>query len=216
MTKNLNSYFEPGIHTTTILLLLAASLAIATPLANENSTGLYVRSIEQILRLEPEEIDIGTAALIVAEEWSELVHGRKYQQILDDMAYEVQSRIAEKGLEGNFQAAQILNNYLFTELGFTAVKEADYPEDLFLHTVIDNKQGYCLSLSILYLSISERLGLPVNGVVVPGHFFVRYEKDGIRFNIETTNYCNMKCVMCARTIYMKRKNIWINDENHKK
>ncbi len=32
------------------------------------------------------------------------------------------------------------------------------------------------------------------------------------FNIETTNYCNMKCVMCARTIHMKRKNIWISDE----
>ena len=32
------------------------------------------------------------------------------------------------------------------------------------------------------------------------------------FNIETTNYCNMKCVFCARTIYMKRKNIWIDDD----
>jgi 2-iminoacetate synthase ThiH len=32
------------------------------------------------------------------------------------------------------------------------------------------------------------------------------------FNIETTNYCNMKCVFCARTIYMERKNIWINDK----
>ena len=32
------------------------------------------------------------------------------------------------------------------------------------------------------------------------------------FNIETTNYCNMKCVFCARTIYMERKNIWIDDE----
>ena len=32
------------------------------------------------------------------------------------------------------------------------------------------------------------------------------------FNIETTNYCNMKCVMCPRTIYMERKNIWINDD----
>ena len=32
------------------------------------------------------------------------------------------------------------------------------------------------------------------------------------FNIETTNYCNMKCVMCPRTIFMKRKNIWISDE----
>lgn len=31
------------------------------------------------------------------------------------------------------------------------------------------------------------------------------------FNIETTNYCNMKCVMCPRTIYMTRKNIWIDD-----
>ena len=32
------------------------------------------------------------------------------------------------------------------------------------------------------------------------------------FNIETTNYCNMKCVFCARTIFMERKNIWINDD----
>lgn len=32
------------------------------------------------------------------------------------------------------------------------------------------------------------------------------------FNIETTNYCNMKCVMCPRTIYMERKNIWIDDD----
>lgn len=32
------------------------------------------------------------------------------------------------------------------------------------------------------------------------------------FNIETTNYCNMKCVMCPRTIYMTRKNIWIDDK----
>ena len=31
------------------------------------------------------------------------------------------------------------------------------------------------------------------------------------YNIETTNYCNMKCVMCPRTMYMTRKNIWIDD-----
>lgn len=37
-------------------------------------------------------------------------------------------------------------------------------------------------------------------------------KDPTIFNIETTNYCNMKCVFCARTIYMERKNIWIDDE----
>ena len=36
------------------------------------------------------------------------------------------------------------------------------------------------------------------------------------YNIETTNYCNMKCVMCPRTIYMTRKNIWINDDMFEK
>lgn len=40
---------------------------------------------------------------------------------------------------------------------------------------------------------------------------IRSKKPTI-FNIETTNYCNMKCVMCPRTIYMTRKNIWIEDE----
>jgi len=35
------------------------------------------------------------------------------------------------------------------------------------------------------------------------------------FNIETTNYCNMTCVMCPRTIYMTRKNVWIDDQMFK-
>ncbi|MBF0103234.1 MAG: SPASM domain-containing protein [Magnetococcales bacterium] len=32
------------------------------------------------------------------------------------------------------------------------------------------------------------------------------------FNIETTNYCNMRCVMCPRTKLMTRKNAWIDDK----
>jgi radical SAM protein with 4Fe4S-binding SPASM domain len=32
------------------------------------------------------------------------------------------------------------------------------------------------------------------------------------FNMETTNYCNMTCVMCPRTSLMTRQNIWIADE----
>lgn len=40
--------------------------------------------------------------------------------------------------------------------------------------------------------------------------FLRNKKPTV-FNIETTNYCNMTCVMCPRTIFMKRKNVWIED-----
>ena len=31
------------------------------------------------------------------------------------------------------------------------------------------------------------------------------------FNIETTNYCNMRCIMCPRTSLMTRKNVWVDD-----
>jgi len=40
---------------------------------------------------------------------------------------------------------------------------------------------------------------------------LRNEKPYV-FNVETTNYCNMTCVMCPRTDLMTRKNMWIDDD----
>ena len=156
-------------------------------LANENKDGLYAKSIEQVLRLEPKEIDIGMAALIVSEQWSDAVAGRQCQRQLDDMAYEIRERLQAKKIKTGPLAIEIINQYLFDELGFSSLKEATDPNDLFLHTVLKNKKGYCLSLSVLYLAIGERLGIPLYGVVVPGHFFVRYDDGRLRFNIETTS-----------------------------
>lgn len=157
------------------------------PLANEGKNGLYVKSIEQVLRLEEDEVDLATAALIISENWSDLVHGRRHLSALDDMALEIRDRLDKEHLGMDYQAIAVINKYLFDELGFESIPEANDPNDLFLHTVLDKKRGYCLSLSILYLSIGERLGLPLYGVVAPGHFFIRYDDKQVRFNIETTS-----------------------------
>jgi tetratricopeptide (TPR) repeat protein len=157
------------------------------PLANENKAGLYARSIEQVLRLREDEVDLATAALIVSERWSDMVYGRRYISRLDDMALEIRERLMRKRLNANFRAIPVINKYLFDELGFKSFSKANDPNSLFLHTVLDEKRGYCLSLSILYLSLAERLGLPLYGVVVPGHFFVRYDDGQVRINIETTS-----------------------------
>ncbi|MFA5239348.1 MAG: tetratricopeptide repeat protein [Phycisphaerae bacterium] len=166
---------------------LGAPFCRAEPLANEGRDGLYVRSIEQVLRLDEEEVDLGTAVLIASEQWSNIVEGRRYLAELDDMALEIRARLEEKGLQKSYKAVAVINEYLFDELGFETISDANDPNDLFLHTVMDKKRGYCLSLSILYLSLGERLGLPLYGVVVPGHFFVRYDDGRVRFNIETTS-----------------------------
>ncbi len=157
------------------------------PLANANSPGLYARSIEQVLRLREDEVDLGTAVLIVSENWSDMVNGRRYLAELDNMALEIRERLRQNHMEMNFRAIPVINEYLFKELGFKSLSEANDPNSLFLHTVLDKKRGYCLSLSVLYLSLAERLGLDIYGVVVPGHFFVRYDDGKARFNIETTS-----------------------------
>jgi tetratricopeptide (TPR) repeat protein len=169
-----------------ILCCLCLNAAMGAGLANQRKRGLNVISIDQVLQLPDDQIDIGTAALIVSEEWSDVVNGLRYREDLDEMAREILSRLKQRRLRPNFRAIPIINQYLFEELGYGTVANADNPDDLFLHTVMDNRKGYCLSLSILYLSLAERIGLPLHGVVVPGHFFVRYDSRTQRFNIETT------------------------------
>ncbi|HNS21455.1 MAG TPA: tetratricopeptide repeat protein [Sedimentisphaerales bacterium] len=172
-----------------ILLLLSprATFGERIRLANAGKAGLNVTSLEQVLRLSEDEIDLATATLIASEYWSDVVAGRRYLDELDAMATEILKRLRQQRLPVDSRAIPIINQYLFEELGFQTIAHADDPNDLFLHSVMDRQQGYCLSLSILYLSIAERLGLDVYGVVVPGHFFVRYEKGRVRFNIETTS-----------------------------
>ncbi|MBN1360538.1 MAG: tetratricopeptide repeat protein [Sedimentisphaerales bacterium] len=177
-------------------LLIAAILVGAAPcvtsgqssrLANAGKAGLYVSSLEQVLRLRDEQMDLATAALIASEYWSDMVAGRRYLEQLDMMALEIRARLRQQRVRADYGAIPIINHYLFNELGFTTIERADDPNDLFLHSVMDRRRGYCLSLSVLYLSLAERLGLNLYGVVVPGHFFVRYDDGRTHVNIETTS-----------------------------
>lgn len=172
-----------------IFLVLSPSAGVAqrSRLANAGKAGLHVTSLEQVLRLQDDQIDLATAALIASEYWSDMVAGRRYLEQLDAMALEVLDRLRRQRIPLNFRAIPVINQYLFEELGFTTIAHANDPDDLFLHSVLDRRQGYCLSLSVLYLAIAERMGLDLYGVVVPGHFFVRYDSNRIRHNIETTS-----------------------------
>ena len=51
--------------------------------------------------------------------------------------------------------------------------------------MIARRRGNCLGLTSLYLLLAERLSLPLHGVYLPSHCFVRYEDAEVRINIET-------------------------------
>ena len=73
---------------------------------------------------------------------------------------------------------------LLVEEGFTYDKSASDPQNYLLEAVLARKKGNCLGLSMLYLALADRLGIPFRGVYVPSHCFVRYERNGLRVNVE--------------------------------
>jgi tetratricopeptide (TPR) repeat protein len=152
-----------------------------------NPPGLYVDSVEKSLQLSDDDIDLATAVLLIGKRWDPSINIEYYRGRIDEISLTALDRLNGRSpLSNSRRTVQIINKLLFDELGFSPVENADNPQDLFLNSVLDNKKGYCLSLSVLYLSIAERLELPVYGVVVPGHFFVRYADKDSSFNIETT------------------------------
>jgi tetratricopeptide (TPR) repeat protein len=57
-------------------------------------------------------------------------------------------------------------------------------ETLLPHLVYKNRKGACLGVSLIMLMFAERLGCPLYGVMLPGHFFCRYDSGSRHFNIE--------------------------------
>src|SRR3712207_132986 len=88
------------------------------------------------------------------------------------MAADLRPRVAGGGEPGRIVEA--LAEYLFREVGFTG-NEANYYDarNSYLNDVLDRRTGIPISLSVIYLELGKRLGLPFEGVGLPGHFLVR-------------------------------------------
>ena len=75
------------------------------------------------------------------------------------------------------EAGQALATTLFGALGFRGNTDDYYdPRNSFLSEVLARKVGIPISLSVLYLEVARRLGIPAAGVAFPGHFLVRVDQ----------------------------------------
>jgi regulator of sirC expression with transglutaminase-like and TPR domain len=119
-----------------------------------------------------EEINLAEAALQIARgEYPGLDIGF-YLNRLDVMADEIRAQLPDR--DAIPQLLGQINHYLFKQQGF-AGNLGDFldPRNSFLNDVIDRKLGIPISLSVLYMEIGRRLGLPIEGVAFPGHFLVK-------------------------------------------
>jgi regulator of sirC expression with transglutaminase-like and TPR domain len=119
-----------------------------------------------------------TALMIAAEEYPHLTPG-PYLEQLDQLAGRVGERLGNE--RAPLLVLQEMNQVLFREERFRGNGEAYYdPRNSFLNDVLDRRVGIPISLSLIYLEVGWRLGLPLKGVGFPGHFLIRYEGEVIR------------------------------------
>jgi regulator of sirC expression with transglutaminase-like and TPR domain len=119
------------------------------------------------------DLDLGEAALAVAAGHYEQLDVGAYIARLDDLAAGARKRVRRFRRPEKMLSA--LNSYLFDDLGFHGDRENYYdPSNSFLNEVLDRRAGLPITLSILYVAIGRRIGLPVAGVGMPLHFIVKY------------------------------------------
>lgn len=100
-----------------------------------------------------------------------------YVECLDQLAEEFRTKWHAPDSPSG-KAARLLSNFLFKDKGYSGNREAYYdPDNSYLNRVLETRQGIPISLSALYVFVGKRLGLPLVGVGMPGHFLVKIEDE---------------------------------------
>lgn len=150
--------------------------------------------------MDPLEVDLAVARSIPGGETMDVA---RYQRILDEWAAQIKAETDRYLYKFQQSPAEYKNSLAyFKALTMVTVVGQDLkvsydvksvafddPRDLFVHGVIDQRRGTCVSLPVLYMALGHRLGYPIKAVALPRHLFCRWEDraTGERFNIEAAN-----------------------------
>jgi regulator of sirC expression with transglutaminase-like and TPR domain len=136
-----------------------------------------LESFAQVVSRDDRNIDLAQACLMIAQDAYPALHVERYLGDLERMAQRLRRRMPHAG--GAEERIAALNEFLFEDLGFWGNTEDYYdPRNSYLNEVIDRKTGIPITISILYMEIGRRVGLPLEGVSFPGHFLVRVQVRG--------------------------------------
>ena len=130
-----------------------------------------------LLALADDRIELARACLLIAEDAYPGLDIEGYVGEVERLALRLRTRLTPvAGAEDKLVA---LNEFLFDELGYSGNADDYYdPRNSYLNEVIDRRTGIPITLSVLYMELGRKIGLPLEGVSFPGHFLVRVRMRG--------------------------------------
>ncbi len=119
-------------------------------------------------------LELDRAALLIAAESYPSLDVESYLRQLDELA--AQARANDVPAASPVTRILRLNDLMYGEWGFHGNAEDYYDaRNSFFNEVLDRRTGIPITLSVVYMEVARRLGLPLVGVGMPGHFIVKYQ-----------------------------------------
>ena len=123
--------------------------------------------------IDDERIDLLRAALTVARTEYPSLDLDSYAARVDALAEHVGRRVRDVG--DTAQTIYALNTVLFQEEGLRGNRQDYYdPRNSFINDVLDRKLGIPITLALIYMEVARRIGFPLFGVGMPGHFLLKH------------------------------------------
>jgi regulator of sirC expression with transglutaminase-like and TPR domain len=130
----------------------------------------------QLALLPDPLLDLVEASLVIAQEDHPGLDIDHYLGQVDEWTGAVLERV--EGSRDVERIVSAVNRVLFEEEGFHGEDEDYYdPRSALLNETLDRHAGLPITLSILYIEISRRIGMDVSGVALPGRFLVKFSGD---------------------------------------
>ena len=130
------------------------------------------QQLKEMLERPDAQIDLARTALLVAAESDPTLDVDTEMARLEQWAQELGRRIDPSW--NNLQRLARLRTFMYEDLGFKGDVRGYYsPANSLLHSVMSRRLGIPLTLSIVFMEIGWRIGVPFEGVGFPGHFLVR-------------------------------------------
>ena len=125
----------------------------------------------ELAQLENDQIDLAKGALLIAKDAYADLDIEAYLQRLNQMAAELQSQIGSEA--DTSDQIHHLNRYLFETQGFAGSSQEHYYDarNSYLNDVLERKIGIPITLSVVYMEIGKRIGLPLVGSRFPRTFY---------------------------------------------
>ena len=139
--------------------------------------GVALQPFAQLISREDARIDLSRACLLIAQDAYPDLDVERYIGEIERMATRLRASLAPSA--AGEERVVALNQLLYEELGYWGNTQDYYdPRNSYLNEVIDRRTGMPITMSILYMELGRRIGLPVEGVSFPGHFLVRVRLRG--------------------------------------